>query len=101
MLDDKLNNSSKFRGYDIIKKRDGSYIFVDNGELVSTTWHIRPCGFCGKHNTPEGHDGCLGIIPNVMNACCGHGITESAYIQFESGSTIRGEAVDEYVRNCE
>lgn len=41
------------------------------------------CGHCGLDATPEGHDGCLGTLPgDVMNACCGHGNNDSAYIQF-------------------
>lgn len=46
------------------------------------------CGFCGLAKTPEGHDGCLGTLPGVMNACCGHGRPHEAYIQFEDGSRI-------------
>lgn len=40
------------------------------------------CGHCGIKRTPEGHDGCIGTLPNVMNACCGHGETRHAYVQF-------------------
>lgn len=40
------------------------------------------CGHCGIDRTPEGHDGCIGTLENVMNACCGHGETKHAYIQF-------------------
>ncbi len=41
-----------------------------------------PCGHCGMEKTIEGHDGCIGTLENVMNACCGHGETNLAYIQF-------------------
>ena len=43
------------------------------------------CGFCDRQCTPEGHDACLGILmPNIiMNACCGHGDDDAAYIQFD------------------
>lgn len=40
------------------------------------------CGHCGLKRTPEGYDGCLGTIPGVMNACCGHGDENIAYVQF-------------------
>jgi len=40
------------------------------------------CTHCGLKRTEEGHDGCLGTIPDVMNACCGHGIARCAYLQF-------------------
>ena len=40
------------------------------------------CGHCKKHRTKEGHDGCIGALKNVMNACCGHGENKVAYVQF-------------------
>lgn len=40
------------------------------------------CNICKKCRTIEGHDGCIGTLENVMNACCGHGISEEAYVQF-------------------
>lgn len=33
----------------------------------------RPCRRCGRVPTTEGHDACLGKLPNVWSACCGHG----------------------------
>ena len=42
------------------------------------------CAHCSKQCTPEGHDACLGTLKGgVMNACCGHGDDEAAYIQFD------------------
>lgn len=55
------------------------------------------CAHCNKLPTHEGHDGCLGLLPEdvVMNACCGHGDIDIAYVQFWDGNCIRGqEAVD-------
>lgn len=66
--------------------------FVDTGEPTADAWGIRPCGHCGLHDTPEGHDACLGTLTGVMNACCGHGETEAAYVQFADGLTIHGAA---------
>lgn len=40
------------------------------------------CGYCGKKRTTEGHDGCIGTLKGVMNACCGHGEVRMAYVQF-------------------
>lgn len=57
----------------------------------------RPCGRCGLPNTPEGHDGCLGTLPGVMNACCGHGVEKDAYVQFGDGRIVRGKlAIQEF-----
>lgn len=43
------------------------------------------CAHCQLPPTKEGHDGCLGTLSGfVMNACCGHGETKTAYIQYYS-----------------
>jgi len=39
--------------------------------------------------TPEGHDPCLGTLPGVLFACCGHGGRAFGYVYFENGVTIR------------
>jgi hypothetical protein len=59
--------------------------------------HMKPCVKCGKLPTKEGHDACLGTLPGVIDACCGHGVKE-AYIIFENGVTIRGSLVREFVQ---
>jgi len=50
----------------------------------------RACGECNKDRTPEGHDPCLGTLPGVMNACCGHGNRPESYVQFKNGVRIAG-----------
>lgn len=35
------------------------------------------------HRTIQGHDGCIGTLEGVMNACCGHGQDSCAYVQFD------------------
>jgi hypothetical protein len=50
----------------------------------------RGCAACGlKRTEAYGPDPCLGYLPGVQNACCGHGI-QYGYVQFENGLTIRG-----------
>lgn len=39
-------------------------------------------------------DACLGLLPGVANACCGHGTRAESYIQFTNGVTVRGFMVD-------
>lgn len=59
------------------------------------------CAHCGKPPTPEGHDGCLGTLPEqvVMNACCGHGNDRQAYVQHWDGTASRGgDALEEQRR---
>lgn len=48
-----------------------------------------PCGGCGEDVVPGAPDPCLGYLPGVKFACCGHGKHEG-YIAFSNGTTIRG-----------
>ena len=82
--------NSKFRGYDIYED-DEVWYFSDTNEKVEVAWINRPCGHCKLYNTPQGHDGCLGTLSNVMNACCGHGIVKDAYVQYMDGNCVHGE----------
>ena len=78
-----------YRGHKIHKGKNGEWMFYDTNDLI-TAWLKRPCGYCDAADTPEGYDGCLGYLPGVRNACCGHGEWATAYIQFTKGLTIRG-----------
>lgn len=75
-------------------KRGHPY-FYDQEEIeyyldtVEDTSEPRPCTKCGKMPTHEGYDACLGKLPGVSAACCGHGV-EEGYILFVNGTTIRG-----------
>ena len=89
---------SKFRGHTIYKSSD-IYLYLDTGEAVADTWKERSCGFCNKFNTLEGHDGCLGTLVDVTNACCGHGITKDAYAQFNNGTELRGIKAINYFKD--
>jgi hypothetical protein len=53
--------------------------YCDTHELVDP--HSRPCPQCHELPTPEGHDACLGEIPGVKFACCGHGV-EDGYVSW-------------------
>jgi len=80
-----------FRGHKI-HNEDGEWLFSDTRERVSTSWQRRPCGYCAATNTLEGYDGCIGRLVGVVNACCGHGQVELAYVQFSTGLLLRGVA---------
>lgn len=41
-------------------------------------------------------DPCLGMLPGVVGACCGHGKKHKAYVQFEDGLTFRGFKVEHH-----
>ena len=65
--------------------KDGEMVHYDRkNKKVSNP---RPCPKCKKLPTPEGHDACLGNLPGVEEACCGHG-KGGGYILFENGVLI-------------
>lgn len=72
-------------------EKDNIWIYSDTKEPVPENYKTRHCGNCGKDYTEEGHDGCLGELIGLMNACCGHGIVSEVYVQFLDGECIRGE----------
>lgn len=42
------------------------------------------CVRCDRSPTPEGYDACLGHLPGVDTACCGHGVTQG-HIHYKDG----------------
>lgn len=84
-----MTAKSRFRGH-LIEYNGTEWVYSDTKESTAGKWQERNCGHCGLFSTPEGHDGCLGTLPNVMNACCGHGLENDAYIQFWDRSVVRG-----------
>lgn len=81
---------SHWRGHNIEFLKD-EWVYSDTKELVSDTHNDRACSYCDLPATKEGHDGCLGTLEDVRNACCGHGVTKEVYVQFTDGSSVRGE----------
>lgn len=73
--------------------------FKDDDARTATTWRERPCGFCGQHNTDQGHDHCLGTLVGVMNACCGHGNPADAYVQLDDEIVVRGNDALRLINN--
>ena len=80
--------TSKWRGHPIWLV-DGVWYYTASNNPVSEDPN-RACGHCKLENTPEGHDGCLGELKGVQNACCGHGDNGNAYIHFNDGSLVQG-----------
>ena len=80
----------KLRGHEI-EMLNGKWVFSDTKESTDSTQHDRSCGHCQKPYTKEGHDGCLGTLKGLMNACCGHGENRDAYVQFLDKTSIHGE----------
>ncbi len=79
---------STWRGYEI-KEVDGVWVYSDTNKSVRSRKN-RACGYCGESQTKKGHDACIGTLKGVMNACCGHGKDNEAYIQFSDGRRIKG-----------
>lgn len=46
------------------------------------------CDSCSLFKTKGQPDPCLGELPGVDSACCGHGETEG-YIKFENGRVVK------------
>lgn len=73
------------------------WCYADNGRIAD---HDRPCVQCGEMPTGEGHDACLGYIPGVAAACCGHGV-EDGMILWQNrpdGYRITIEQIGDVVR---
>lgn len=47
----------------------------------------KTCNLCRRILPNEGPDPCIGILPGVDYACCGHG--KNGYISFMNGIVIR------------
>ena len=50
-------------------------------------WENGRCVRCKRARTPEGHDPCMKNLPNVVSACCGHGLGDG-HITFSDGRTF-------------
>jgi hypothetical protein len=88
---------SYFRGHPVIclageageRYADDLTLTVDEaGQSVE-----RPCVLCGLRAAPDGPDPCLGLLPEVRAACCGHGVDE-AYVVVSHGTVRRQQALD-------
>ncbi len=86
------------RGHSIDWDTNYAWVFSDIREPTVETHESRTCNNCRCHRTPEGHDACLGTLPGVMNACCGHGCDDDAYVQFYSGKIVRGREAVKWVQ---
>lgn len=88
----KAKGRSTFRGHPIIWSGD-AWLYEDTRQPIPG-WggENRPCVKCGsdKWSGDGAHDECLGLLPGVTNACCGHGDPEQAYVMFENGVVLRG-----------
>lgn len=82
-----------FRGHPIIWSNNRWVYEDDYAELPVNGGQIRPCKKCGALFPLNTSDPCLGQLPNVNIACCGHGIQSQAYIRFTNGIVIENFVV--------
>jgi len=59
--------------YNLLTKQ---WVYSDDKSSIEKE---RPCIRCGELPTKEGYDTCLGHIPGLKSACCGHGV-EAPYL---------------------
>lgn len=95
--------TSTFRGHKTVWVGD-KWVYADNMQ-PTPGWggEVRPCAICGqKEWSGDGHvDKCLGQLPGVTNACCGHGDPNSSYVAFSNGVILRGFYVYTPVKESE
>lgn len=77
-----------YRGHAIVQDGE-TWIYAETRSPVADD-PCRACAHCDRPNTPAGHDGCMGTLPGVMNACCGHGVVADAYVQYDDGRRLAG-----------
>lgn len=88
-----MTAKSKWRGHGIESYDGAGWYYSDSGELVKLN-PKRTCGHCNLPERDDECDPCLGKLPGVANACCGHGSPSESYIQFEGGLTVREFLID-------
>ena len=70
----------------VLASRELSCKSIDGQPIVEN----RACSLCGmKANGP---DPCMGYLPDVDHACCGHGI-EPCYVVWEHGVRTVGQQI--------
>lgn len=81
-------------GHKLYEKGKNVY-YLDDDSLFTGD---RPCPFCHKYSI-NGMDACLGKLPGVRYADCGHGL-EQGYILFNNGKRVTLAKIDEsYMRS--
>ena len=73
------------RGHSAVLKR-GVWYYEADGVRVDDD-PDRPCARCGRFPYPKGYDACIGYVPGVFSACCGHGVHEPFIIMDISPDT--------------
>lgn len=87
-------SGSTSRGHKVKYDRGkNTWVYADTGEELVIPWATkedRPCIKCGKKPLANGEDPCLGNLPGVRSACCGHGVSKG-FVMFDNGLCIEGD----------
>jgi hypothetical protein len=76
--------SQSIRGHTVYTDDGVNWFYEDTNEPYITD---RPCKKCGLLAANDEPDPCLGLLPGVKFACCGHG--GEGYIYFTNEQIIR------------
>jgi hypothetical protein len=78
------------RGHRIVRFADGRWRWAATGRFLIMGAHASdpPCTLCHLPPTPEGHDPCLGTLPGVTSAFCGHGGVVEGYRIYADGTRV-------------
>ena len=70
------------RGNPIVTYDGHTWVYVDGSPFDES----RPCTKCAAAiPSVDLPDPCLGWLPGVANACCGHGVPGQEYVQTDDG----------------
>lgn len=90
-----MTTASYLRGHRILSADGTIWRYADDGPVVEGA--ERPCVRCGRPPVGDvGADACLGVLPGVKAACCGHGVL-SPYVLFEDGTRLHPGDVEVYL----
>lgn len=100
-----MTAKSTARGWEIEWSTDiegpsgkGFWVWSDTKEpLPGAGGADRPCKRCGADMEQHESDRCLGDLPGVNNACCGHGDESKAYIRLNCGIALTGDSMKEFL----
>ena len=77
-----MSSKSHIRGHEVYYDfAEGTWRYFDDDEKCYSD-NERHCPRCERPAGPLSCDACLGLIPGVKSACCGHG-GELAWIIYE------------------
>lgn len=97
-LEDEDDDAVEWDTFDYVG-REYSYLGIDA--------RLLPCRACGVvatecapsyDDSDDAVDPCLGVIADVEFACCGHGVTEAAYVRPTGRESTYGRAALEWFR---